>query len=182
MGSFKRNKLVITGLSLLLLTVGGLGAWAMTTNKGTIVAVPENNRKQAALRTLNTTNIYFQYADNYKLEKILAGGNDLEMYNLSADTNYEKHLAVAVSNLNSYGLDNNSGFAARKTRTDVYDEQEIVVANAPAFEFSKKDHTEKTVFIPHGAEVAVFSFVTGSNYDDLDSEIMALLSSFKWKQ
>lgn len=179
-----RKKTIIGSLILGLIIIGSsFSVWALSTNKGVIITSPERAKLHApAIATLDGSYIYFKYSDSYKVEKLPPNDGDLEGYDLTANTNYEKHLAVAVHQLDSTGLNSFTGYTSRDSRTDIYDKQQIMVGQEPATEFTKNDHTEKTIFIPRGDNVAVFSFVTTSRYDDIDSEITAILNSFSWKQ
>ena len=179
-----RKKTIVGSLIIGLLIVGSsFTVWAVTINKGIILAAPEKVPVHApAIVVLNGDYIDFKYSDSYKLETMPANASDVESYYLTANTNYEKHLAVAVHRLDAAGLNGFTGYTSRNARTDVYDKQEIIVGQEPALEFTKKDLTEKTIFIPHGNDVALFSFVTTSRFDDIDTEITAILNSFMWKQ
>ena len=167
----------------LLIVGGAFSVWALTVNKGIITAAADRAPVRApATVALNGQSIDFTYSDSYKLEKLPPTAIDVESYYLAANTNFEKHLAVAVHRLDNFGLNGFTGYTSRNARTDVYDKQQITVGQEQAIEFTKKDLTEKTIFIPHGNETALFSFVTTSKYDDIDTEIADILSSFRWKQ
>ncbi len=161
----------------------GFGAWAMTTNRGTVLTPPDRVVKHGpASQQLDGIYISFAYNGIYELKKQPSTPNDVEMYYLTANTNYEKHLAVDVSRLPGGSLDNYVSYTARDSRKDVYTKQDITVDGGPATEFVKNDTTERTVFVPHGDKVLTLSFVSASVLDDSQSEVNSLLSSFHWKQ
>ena len=178
-----RKKTIIGSLIIGLIIIGScFSVWALSTNKGLIVTPPDRAPARApAIATLTGKQIEFQYPDSYKLETLPPTASDPESYELTANTNYEKHLAVIIHRLDVSGLNGFTGYTSRNNRSDIYDKQQIMVGDSPAEEFTKKDLTEKTVFIPHGNFVGVFSFVVTSRYDDIDNEIAATLNTFNWK-
>ena len=179
-----KKKTIIGSLALVLVIVGSsFSVWALSTNKGVIMTAPEKAVVwEPAIATQNGEYIYFQYSNSYKLEKLPATPSDPENYELTANTNFEKHVAVIVHKLDNTGLNGFTGYTSRNSRTDLYDKQDVMVGQEPAVEFVKKDQTERTVFILRGNYVAVFAFVTTSRYDDIDTEITTMLNSFNWKQ
>jgi hypothetical protein len=100
---------------------------------------------------------------------------------LSADTTYEKRLSVAVSKLPNGSLDTDSAYNYRKTVPNLYTNQNITVDGSVSSEWVKNDGSEITIFIPKGDIVAMFSFSTDSNADNLQPEANNLLKSFHWQ-
>lgn len=179
----RKNSVITSVVVGLVIASGAFTIWALSTNKGDIMAAPDSAAPHApALATLDGAYVSFKYSDSYKRETLPTDSDNLEGYDFTANTNYEKHLAVTVHRLDTTGLNAFTGYTARDSRTDLYDKQQLTVDQSPAIEFSKKDHTEKTIFITRGTSLAVFSFVTTSRYDNIDSEITAILNSFMWKQ
>ncbi len=181
---FNRSGYILSGVALLfIISVVGFGAWATAGNKGIVQMPPDRPLKHDPdKQKLDGKYISFEYNGVYDLKKQPSTSNDVEMYYLTANANYEKHLAVDVSRLTTGGLSNYVSYTARSGRKDLYTEQALTVDGGPATEFVKNDTTERTVFVPHGDKVLVLSFVSNSILDDLQTEIDDLLNSFQWKQ
>ena len=125
--------------------------------------------------------IYFSYSSTYQAVRQPPAGTSLQMAMLSADTSYQKHLAVAVFPLDAGGLDGFSPYAVRKVQPALYKRADVPVKGGTAIVFSKADNSEITAIIPHADKLATLSFTTASSYDDLSTEVNALLKSFYWK-
>ena len=179
-----RKKSLLTGFVALIILAGGLAiSWATATNKGIVINATATNPSHApAIAMLDGTYISLKYKDIYKIKVQAPSPADLESYYLTANSNYEKHLAVIVHSLDTSGIRGFTGFTSRDSQPDLYDKKSITVASEPATEFIKKDLTERTIFISRANRVAVLSFVSTSQYDDLEGEITAIVNSFSWKQ
>jgi hypothetical protein len=168
-----------------LIVVIGLGAgvlWAVSGNKGQILEAPARQATRApAYKDFDGTYIAFRYKGTYQAQTLPAKDADLELAMLVAATNYDKRLAVAVSQLPGGNLNNNSAYLLRKSQPGLYTSRQLTVAGAPATVWVKADNQEQTVFIPHNDKVAMLSFTTAGRFDDLNPEVAALLQTFHWK-
>ena len=178
-----RKKTIIASLIIGLILIGSsFSVWALSTNKGVIYAAPSSAPVHTpVITTLDGNYIYFQYKDSYKRDLEQPNNGSLESYTFTADTNYQKHLSVMVQRLDAANLSNFPSYTARLSQPKLYEKKIIMTSQGAANEFIKKDGTEKTIFALQGSNVAVFSFVTISQYDDVDSEIAAIMNSFRWK-
>lgn len=186
MGKRLRSKKVVAG-SLLL----GIAAilliiwWLNSSNQGSIKngsASPEAAKEIAGDKVLDTANIRLTYKGAYIAQQLPAKDNDIELYKLTADTNYKKDFVVAVSNLPQGSLDQNSGYLLRKTRTDLYSQFNIAYVGGTASAWARSDGQEITVFIQKGAKVAVLAFVQANpTAQNLRQEVEAAVHSFAWK-
>lgn len=163
-----------------------VAAWASASNNGQILPLATRTSAQTpaqtqAYRTYNGSYMTFRYSGRYQPHNLVAKDMDLELSMLSADTNYEKRLAVAVSNLAGGSLDNNSANLLRKSQPFSYSSRQVSVDGAAAVVWTKADGLEQTVLIPHGDKVAVLSFSTVGTVDDLGVEVDTLLTTFRWK-
>jgi hypothetical protein len=158
--------------------------WSTKSNQGTIAyAASPGQQARISYKVLNGKYISFIYNGEYAVINMQpSGDNDLETYLLSADTSYQKQLAVDISTLPGGNLNNNSSYNFRKTSPYLYTSQNITVDGSPAVEWLKNDGSEITVQIPNGGKLATLSFTTGSPTDQLQPEVNALMQSFSWKQ
>lgn len=182
--SSRKRTILLASVALVIISIVAIGFFlASADNKGVIVDAPVNSDKHGpTIKDFSGKFIFFRYSGIYDPKNSTLGDTDLEASVLTANTNYDKHIAVAVSRPQGGQLDYFSPYIARKTRTDLYQRQDLTVAGASAVLFIKQDNTERTVFIPHDGMIATLSFVSGGTYDDLQSEINQLLTTFSWKQ
>jgi len=175
---------LLASIALTTIIIVAIGSfWASADNKGVIVDAPVNSDTHGpTIKDFPGKIIFFRYSGIYNLKSSRLGDTDLEASILTSNINYGKHIAVAVSLPQGGQLDNFSPYLARKTRTDLYQRQDLTVAGAPAVLFIKQDKTERTVFLSHDGMIAYLSFVGGGTDDDLQSEINQLLTTFRWKQ
>jgi hypothetical protein len=175
---------IIMGLAAVVIASSiGYGAWAVSANKGTVVSVKDDYKVGNGPKTLDLNGrfITFKYSSMYQSVKQDAGGISLENYYLTANTNYDKHLAVAVYSLRDTNLESFSPYNVRLVQPDLYKRAETVVAGNSVIIFTKSDGSEQTVFVTRGDKVASLSFTTTGTYDDLASEVAAILQTFSWK-
>jgi hypothetical protein len=180
------TKRAYIALGLAVVVVGssiGFGVWAVSDNKGTIVSVKDDYKDDTRPKILDLNGRYinFKYSSMYQSVKQDAGGISLENYFLTANTNYEKHLAVAVYSLRDTNLESFSPYNVRLVQPSLYKRSEAVVAGNSVITFAKSDNSEQTVFIAHGDKVTSLSFTTTGSYDDLTSEVSTILQTFSWK-
>lgn len=182
--TYTKRAYIVSGLAAVVVASSiGFSAWAVSDNKGMIVSV-KNDYKDATgpkILDLNGRYINFKYGSMYQSVKQDAGGISLENYYLTANTNYEKHMAVAVYSLQDDNLESLSPYRGRLIQPELYKHSSSVVAGNPVIIFSKNDGSEQTVFITRADKVASLSFTTTGSYDDLTSEVAAILQTFSWK-
>lgn len=178
----KRNIIlaVLLGVTGILVAVGV--SVAMSGNPGEITEAPVRKVTQPAKDQLyDGKHIQFTYKGMYHVSRPNNTGEDLELATLTANTNYEKHLAVAVSPLPGSKLENNSSYNLRKNTPETYKSRIVTIDGGMAIIYVK-DTSEQTAFIQQGDKVVVLAFTTTpSNFDDLQSEVDALLKTFHWK-
>lgn len=172
---------VMAAVALVLL-IGGVAAYGSSYNKGQIIASPTKKPVHVpAFKDYNGKYMKFTYLGTYESHKIDAKDNDLELSLQTADTNYEKHLAVTVSMLDGGRIENNSGYLLRQSQPQDYTSHQVRVDGTEATEFLKADGLEQTVFIAHNDKIAVLAFSTSASGDSLQPEVAALLKTFHWK-
>lgn len=181
MNRLQQRRFVWFGVGLVILF--GLLFYANSANKGRIVTADARPRTVTpANKTYTGKYMSFVYPGTYRTEARPAQGVDLEVAMLSADTNYDKRLAVSVSDLPGGLLDNNSAYKLRSTYTNLYASRALNTPGGAATVWVKRDNSEQTAFIQKGNRVAVLSFTTANTSEDLTAEVNALLGSFKWSQ
>lgn len=179
-----RTKASIIIAAVVLIAGAVVFFWAGSSNQGTVYeTAPRAASSEPATNLFDGTYIAFEYSSRYDVERLPAGGDDLELYRLSANTNFDKRLAVAVSRLPGGQLQQNSAYVLRSTATSDYASQEVTLADGSvATVFTKMDNLERTAFIKKGERVAVLAFTTTGNLDNLEPEVDAVLQTFRWKQ
>jgi len=179
----RRQKSIAAAAVLLLLMVGAVGFWSLSGNDATISnQTPATATKRGpAYQTYDGQYMSFEYPSIYTASKLPAKDNDLELVMLTADTTYQKQLAVALSTLPDGKLDSNSAYKLRSTQTENYHLQKITVDGAAAEQADRLDGTEVTVFIPRAGKVAVLAFSETGGLDSLQPEVAKLLTSYHWK-
>lgn len=177
-----RYILLGAGLVVVGLVVASV-LWASAGSQGQIVDVAPDKKvvHGPAFQNYSGTYMTFSYPSMYKIHQLAAKDALLENAMLTADTNYDKRLAVSVSKQTDGGLGNNGAYLLRQSQPDTYTSSHIGVNGSPAIVWIKKDGLEQTVFIPHGDKVAMLAFTTTGNLDNLQPEVTALLASFRWK-
>ena len=133
------------------------------------------------IKTYESKYISFQHKGTYTKQDLKATNNDLELAMLDAATNYQKRIAVAVSRLPSGNLDNHSAYKLRESDPTKYKRQDVSTPGGKAIQWSAVDGSETIVFIVKESNVAVLTFSTAGNDNDLQTESAELLKTFKWK-
>lgn len=156
-----------------------------SSNQGTISqgSAPVAAKTAApAYKTLQGKYVSLQYKGIYTAEQMAASDNDLELYQLKADTVYTKQLNISVSQLPGGDLHNNSAYLLRASQPTVYQERHASL-NGLSFDiWTKNDGTEESVFVVRGTQVASLAFVQmGSDSTKLDAEVQDVLHSFAWQ-
>lgn len=181
----KKQRLVLGLAGLFLVTVAAIFFWINSTNTGSISEpnIPEQPASITGNKVLEGTTMRFSYPARYLSQTLAAQDVDIELYKLSADTAYTKHISVAVSRLPDGTLDSNSAYLLRANRPDMYKQRKLAEKRAGAEVWVSVDGTEQTVFVKQGSNVAVLAFVQdGGSPADLTDEVDAILKSFEWKQ
>ena len=180
----KRPLYIKLGIAIFgIFIIAGFVAWAMAPNKGTVLeSTNQSNKYGSDKKQLNGKYVSFSYSGAYRLKKLTPGDYDYEMYDLSANVGFDKHLSVDVSRLEGGELNNDTSYTARLYHPDVYSHNDILVNGHPAVIFIKNDDSERTVFISNGNKVAILAFVSKGGLEDISSEITAVLNSFHWKE
>ena len=178
-----RKGLILTAIvALVAISLLGFTLWVTSINKATIEIVPDRivNRKTGS-EILDGKTIRFKHSSSYGVRQSDVSSQEIEAYYLTADTNYEKHLAVSVVKLGPGALLGETSYTSRKLRTDLYSERDLTINGAIVIRYVKNDNTEQTAYVVNGNNLAVFSFTSNSQYDDVQAESIALLSSLTWK-
>lgn len=133
-------------------------------------------------KQLNGKYLSFQYSGKYVAQSGGAKDNDLEIFILSAATQYEKRIVASVASLPDGKVESNGSYIYRQASTVTYSNRKVIVEGVPVDVWVKKDGLEQTAMIPHGNKLGVISFVTTNANDDLTGEMDTLLKTFRWKQ
>lgn len=178
-----KKQYVAIPVVVLVVAVAGVIAWSSAGNKGQISDTRASTPvRLAAYQDYNGSYMSFRYASKYQVQKLPAADNNLELATLTANTVFEKKLAVSVAKAEDGTLNANSAYILRKSHPELYSAQTLTVDGAPATAYTKNDGLEETIFIPRGNKVAMFSFSTAGTVDNLSAEANELLASFTWKQ
>jgi hypothetical protein len=180
--SDRKKTVTLVIVSLVLLLAAAFYYSISRPNQGKIINTPESQRAVPADRTLHGIYMTINYSGSYNAQRLAAKDNDLELYMLTANTNYDKRIAVSVSKLQEGNLVTNSAYNLRKTHTELYSNRTKPVDGGTASIWTKTDGSEETVFIPKGTRVAVLSFTTNSSLNELQTEVDKVLNTFKWKE
>lgn len=178
-----RKKRIVWALVLIVLVVVVLFVlWLTADNEGKISDPSGSARSNVpSYKDFDGKFITFRYSGMYGVRALPTANQDLELYNFSASTMYQKNIAVSVSELTAGSLNNNSAYNLRRSQPDKYAQRDIQVAGMPATLWVKHDGKEETAIIPKGDRVAVLSFTTAGPTGQLGSEVTALLQTFTWK-
>ena len=180
----KRAQIIgITSAVIVLLVIGGFVVWASSSNNGTIEQAAPGKAAVRGPSILNYQSPYinFSYSSVYQVGHNAEAGVSIEASMLSADTNYQKHLAVTVNRLDATGLDGFSSYVVRKIQPTLYVRTDTTVDGNPATIFTKSDGREVTVYLTHAKLMTTLSWSTDSASDNLTAEARAVLSSFHWR-
>ena len=179
----KRGRTITLAVVAVISVFAAVGiVWSMSGNQATIVNTPVKKAATPVKDQLyDGKYVRFNYKGIYQVSRSKDIGNDLELATLTANTNFEKYLAVEVSLLPASQLENNSGYNLRKNTPDTYKSRTQSVDRGTAIIYTK-GVSEQTAFIQYGDKVVVLAFTTTpNNFDNLEPEIDALLKSFHWK-
>ncbi len=172
------------GLCLAVVFIFGLVSliWLEGSNKAAITATASSDKATTPLADKTLANNFFslEYPGTYHVQSQTPQLPDLVNYLLSADTTYDKHLSLALVRGN---ISTSSAYLYRKVRTDIYSSQTLTVAGEAASLWTKTDHTEVTVIIPHNNMVLTISVsVQNSNATNgLPNEMTNLLATLRWQ-
>lgn len=176
------RRIIQIGLPVVLVAaVAGVSVWALSINRGTVTPTPDRSADTPTIKHLAGSYLSFNYSSIYSVDPAHLGTNELEAYNLTTATSYEKHVAIAVTRL-TVPLDQDTDYSSRKTHPELYTQQSLITPAGTAVEFIRQDGTERTVFLTHGTMVASLAFVSMSKLDDVQSEITTMLDTVQWEQ
>ncbi len=176
------KRIGITLVAVVILIIA-LMIWSSGSNKAAI----DNQDSQVTVKHGPTSKQYsgaymsFTYPSVYFVSRQAAHDDDLELAMLTADTTYQKQLAVAVSKLEANNLENSSAHKLRASQPDQYTKSTITVDGGTAEQWKRHDGTKITVLIPHNSMVASLSFTAIGGLDDLQPEVTKVLTSYHWK-
>lgn len=170
---------VVIGLAILIFQLTNNAG-----NKGSITAAKAKDTTQAktSFKLFSGRYVKFEYSSRYAPQTLPAKDLDLELYMFTADTIYDKRLAVSVSQLPEGQLTQSSAYMLRSTDTAAYSLTNQKVDGLNSVIATKSDGSEKTAFIPNGQKIAILSFVTANTSDDINNELQRALSTFQWVQ
>ncbi len=170
---------VLAGVAVVLVCL----FWLLSGNSGTIkhASSSQQNQKSITYKDFSGQNIHFTYPDTYFVHQLTAKDNDLELYQLDADTLYTKQLAISVSRLPDGTINSSSAYLLRKARSDLYTERTVTLNNQKISIWVSHDGHEQTVFMTQAGKLATFAFTQGSgDLSSLTAEVDTLVQSFGW--
>jgi hypothetical protein len=181
---FKSHKIKILIAGALLIVTFFVVVWANSNNTG-VVETPYSVLPKAtvAYKDYDGTSLSFRYLGVYSIRKpaVEQKNANVGQVMFKADTTYEKHLSVEVSNLPGGALAQNSAYNLRLNSPNEYASRSLTVDGVQATIWVKKDGTEQTAMVPRGNRLATFSFVQIGTQSDITPEVDALLATVKWK-
>lgn len=180
--SSKRKLYIAVPAVLVLVIIGAFFFWASSSSTGTISESTEAKQVQApAFKDFNGKSITFQHKGTYQPQTLEAKDLDLELHMLRATTIYNKQLAVAVSQSPMAVLRlTRATCCARASRRCIPSAPLLLPVHLLCCGL-KADGTEQTAFMANRNKIAILSFTTAGNADNLDPEVDALLKTFRWK-
>lgn len=187
MKKIKLQKKIVIRIIATLLLIGLVVLfiqWMGSPHKGQVTVRSPPYNEIPSVRTdkiLQGTYMTFSYSGMYLAKNESNKNNDLEIYTLIADTNFDKRIVASVSNLPDGQLNSYGAYKMRSVRTDLYTARKIQVGGEVIDVWVRNDNTEQTAFIPRGNKVATIAFVSSSTSDQLTPEVDAILRSFRWK-
>lgn len=181
----KRRWVVLFLLVILVAVVALIFWWINSSNEAVIDNRPapaEKAQAAPAYKNLDGSFVALRYPGTYTVHKLSAKNNDLEVYQLIADTAYSKQLAISVSTLPGGDPANNSAYVLRQARPDLYTKRQASFGDMSATIWASTDGQEQTAFIINGDKIAVLAFTQqGGDTSGLAAEVNTLLQSFRWK-
>lgn len=178
-----KRKIIIGSVLIMVIIVGAGITWSMSGNSGQIMeeTTQAPAKRLPAFADYNGKYISFTHLGTYGEHQINAQDLDMELAMLTANTTYDKRLAVSVSRLSDGTLSSNSAYSLRSSQTGTYTSRQVATPGGTASVWVKNDNQEQTAFIQRNNTVATLAFTTTGNADDLNPEVAAVLASFRWK-
>ncbi len=165
-----------------VIIVGGLVWWSRSSTSGTVTIRRPATLDAAALgKTLDGTNFSLKYPNSYAKRVLPAKDNDIELYELRANTVYDKRLAVEITHLPTAVLTDDGSYNFRKVHPEDYQERLLNTQAGDAHIMIKSDGKEQTAFMIHNGKLATLAFVTDGAADQLTSEVDQVVASVRWK-
>jgi hypothetical protein len=160
--------------------------WMRAPSDGNVTFKQVNNSNSSTAlqeKQLNGQHISFKYSGKYVQSANTPANNDVERYTLSAGTNYDKRIEVAVVNLPNGQLSSNGDYIYRQKTPSVYTKRLQQTAIGQFEIWVKADGSEQTAMIPRGDKAIVLSFLTNTGAEaSLTGEVDTLLKTVVWKQ
>lgn len=164
-------------------TVGALIAvWAGSSHKGSITTHVQKSTDTTVLgKKLDGSYFSLMYRNGYAKRVLPVTDNNIELYELTADTVYDKRLSVEITHLRSGVLSDDGSYNLRRVHPEDYQERLLKTNNAEAHIMVKANGKEQTAFFAHNGMLATLAFVTDGASDKLPAEVDGVVSSFQWK-
>jgi hypothetical protein len=183
---------VVTGLAVMVVTAGALviGYFALlgtSSVKGEVKApTPTPTTTHTTVQkpqTLKANYFSLQYASTYMSQSSQNRDRQaLEQFLLTANTFYDKEMAITIRNLPSGNVQDDASFKLRQVHSDEYQDTVVTTAVGPVHVMVKQAGGEQVAFVPKGGVLATIALTTTGPDDNLASEMKALLASFQWSR
>lgn len=178
----RKRTVIVVVVTAIIAAIAGFLVWSQSASQGTVTTSYKSN-KPIADKQLDGRYFKLTYPGRYAIKKVESTNpRDLEVYTLTADTVYDKRLIVTVVQLPSGRLDDESGYKLRQAHSDEYTAETKPFGDDTATIMSKRDGSERTIFVPHRGKLLTLSFVTDpANDTGLAGEAEVVLGGFTWK-
>ena len=179
----RRQQAAIAASVLVVVALGVIVYWSGASHGGTIHAHKDQATvADTADKVLSSDRISLNYQNGYAKRILPPTDNNIELYELTAPTVYDKRLSVELTRLPSANLSDDGSYNLRRVHPQQYQERLVTTQYGQAHIMVKTDGTEQTVFLPHSGMLLTLAFVSAGELDKLPAEVNAVLASFRWKQ
>jgi hypothetical protein len=185
-----RVKQVIFGLAILIVVAGVLVVayfvfLGNSSVSGTVAPKKAASERPETHKNLTLKANYFnlEYPDTYLTQTTQVRDKQaLEQFLLTANTFYDKQMAITIRQLPSTDISDDGSYKLRISKPDKYKQQAMQSAAGPAQVFVNQESDEQTIFIQKGKLLATIALTSDGADDDLSNEVKGLLAGFRWTQ
>jgi hypothetical protein len=134
----------------------------------------------AALPSLVGQFISFSYPQVFDAVKNLGNWpTSVERYSIGSAGNYRRSIIVTVEK-NTPNFEDDSGYKYRSLNPSLYHSQAVKTLAGQGMVMIKNDNTERTLFLIHGAKMAVISVTSTNSGDDLLQYVGVIANTVRW--